>query len=354
MFLASFVLLTEVGFFGPGLVYLLATTVFVLLLFPDKKTKIPFFLTLAFCIFYGLLIQFNLIEVYSKQDIRVIEWIAISSNVLFMSAVLNLMIPLFLSKLESTLEEKLHLLESVRKTNIELNKYIAEVSAKNSELEQFAFIASHDLQEPLRMISSFMDKLKTKYEGQLDEKAQQYIFFASDGAKRMKQIILDLLIYSRASRHAEGKETVDLNELLYEFKGLRRIRISEKKATIISTKLPVLNTYKAAITQVLHGLLDNALKYAKPNTPPIVEIDVIENENEWEFAIKDNGIGIDSEFYEKIFVIFQRLHNRNEYEGTGIGLSVAKRHVEFLGGRIWLESSLEVGTTFYFSLPKNN
>jgi PAS domain S-box-containing protein len=233
-----------------------------------------------------------------------------------------------------------------------LNQYTLELERSNEELEQFAFVASHDLQEPLRMISSFMEQLQRKYGDRLDEKGQKYIHFATDGAKRMKQIILDLLEYSRAGRTTDGEEEVDLNEIVSEFKQLRRKLISEKKASIESNDLPTLNTYKAAITQILHCLLDNALKYSAEGIPPMVNINAIENENEWEFSIKDNGIGIDPQFYDKIFIIFQRLHNKDEYEGTGIGLSVAKRHVEFLGGRIWLESQLGEGTIFYFTIPK--
>ncbi|MEO7924231.1 MAG: PAS domain S-box protein [Chitinophagaceae bacterium] len=236
--------------------------------------------------------------------------------------------------------------------NQTLQQHSLELERSNEELEQFAFVASHDLQEPLRMISSFMDQLKRKYGDQLDSKAHQYIHFATDGAKKMKQIILDLLDYSRATRLTEGKEMVDFNEVLSEFKQLRRKLISEKKATITSKDLPTLNTHKAAITQIFNCLLSNALRYSKADTPPIVEINAVEIENEWEFSIKDNGIGIESQFYDKIFLIFQRLHNKNEYAGTGIGLSIAKRHVEFLGGRIWLHSVPGEGTIFYFTTPK--
>jgi len=233
-----------------------------------------------------------------------------------------------------------------------LKQYTLDLERSNEELEQFAFVASHDLQEPLRMISSFMDLLKRKYGDQLDEKGHQYIHFATDGAKRMKQIILDLLEYSRASRPTEGKENVNLNDVLLDFKQLRRKLILEKKASIQYSDLPVFYTYKASITQILHCLLDNALKYSFPNRAPILEISVIEREQEWEFSIKDNGIGIDNHFFEKIFLIFQRLHNKDEYDGTGIGLSVVKRHVEYLGGRIWLTSELEKGSVFYFIIPK--
>ena len=234
-----------------------------------------------------------------------------------------------------------------------LKQYTHELERSNEELEQFAFIASHDLQEPLRMISSFMDQLKRKYGNDLDDKAHQYIHYATDGAKRMKEIILDLLDYSRAKKPTEGKENVVLTEVVSEFKLLRKKVISEKSAQITSSHLPTLYTYKAVVVQILHCLLDNAIKYSKADTPPIIEIKAVEKEKEWEFSIKDNGIGIDPRFYDKIFVIFQRLHNRDQYDGTGIGLSIAKRHVELLSGQIWLDSVPGEGTVFYFTISKN-
>lgn len=353
LFLTAFVLLKELGNFGPGLAYLLSGTIFSLLLFPGKKTFAPFLFTLILCVAYGFLIHYEVVQIQSNHGDQVLEWFAVSSNVLFMSAVFSMIIPFFFSKLEGILGEKIHLLESVRKSNLELEKSIEEVKTKNLELEQFAFVASHDLQEPLRMISSFMDKLKRKYEDRLDDKALQYIHYSRDGAQRMKQIILDLLLYSSSNRPAELIEEVNLNELVAEYTLLRRKLITEKKATITFDVLPVLQTYKAPITQVFHCLIDNALKYMKENVPPHIEIQAKEKEAFWEFVVKDNGIGIDEQFYDKIFVIFQRLHNRNQHDGNGIGLPVAKRSVEIMGGKIWLKSKMGEGTTFYFTVVKN-
>jgi PAS domain S-box-containing protein len=240
----------------------------------------------------------------------------------------------------------------LQKLNKKLEKHTLELKRSNEELEQFAFITSHDLQEPLRMISSFMELLERKYKDELDEKAIQYIHFAIDGAKRMKQIILDLLLYSRANKPSEKIDEVDLNRILSEYYQLRSKLIEEKNGIINSIHLPSIKTYKAPLTQIFHGLLDNALKYSKINIPPKIEIITTENEFEWEFAIRDNGIGISQKYHEKIFVIFQRLHNRDSLSGSGIGLSIVKRSVEFLGGKIWLESKVGIGTTFYFTIPK--
>jgi signal transduction histidine kinase len=222
VFLAVFFLLKELGNLGPGLAYLLSITVISLLLFPGKQTSLPFIFTLLFCVFYGLLIHYGYVEIQSIKNNQLMEWIAVSSNVVFMSAIFSLLIPFFLSKLEETLSEKMLLLDSVSKMNIELERSIAEIKSKNSELEQFAFIASHDMQEPLRMITSFMDKLKLKLGDQLDDKANQYIYYATDAAKRMRQIILDLLEYLRAGKPTEPMVKVDLNDVLQEYKELRR------------------------------------------------------------------------------------------------------------------------------------
>ena len=252
------------------------------------------------------------------------------------------------------ISERIKSQEELEELNKSLKKYSLELERSNEELEQFAFITSHDMQEPLRMISSFMNQLKRKYGDQLDEKALEYIHYATDGAKRMKQIILDLLQYSRANRPDEEIEEVDLNEILVDFQELRRSLISENEVSIKTDRLPTLKTYRALMTQIFHCLLDNAIKYSKADDKTRIEVKVKEKTEEWEFSIIDNGLGIDPEFHDKIFVIFQRLHNRDEYEGTGIGLPIAKRSVEFLGGKIWLESEVGKGTTFYFTIPKNN
>lgn len=240
------------------------------------------------------------------------------------------------------------------KTKELLKQYTLELERSNKDLEQFASIASHDLQEPLRMISSFMSLLKLKYGHKLDEKGHEYIHFATDGAKRMREIILDLMVFSRANKPPEEKEDVDMNVILSEYKDSRRNLILKKKASITSSDLPTLHTYRGTIDQILHCVIDNAIKYTEPGKAPIVVINVLENEKEWKFSIKDNGIGIDPKFYDKIFGVFQRLHQKHEYEGSGIGLSVTKKHIEYLGGRIWLDSALGEGTVFYFTIPKAN
>ncbi|WP_394908012.1 PAS domain S-box protein [uncultured Mesonia sp.] len=243
--------------------------------------------------------------------------------------------------------------QHLKQLNADLNKRAEELQRSNEELEQFAFIISHDLQEPLRMVNAFMNQLQRRYGEQLDERANQYIHFAADGAQRMKHIILDLLTYSRVGRPTEKLELVDLNEVMADFKHLRRKLIQENKAQLQFPDLPSIPTYKAVITQIFHGLLDNALKYKQPGKPAKIKLTCEEEAQQFVFGVHDQGIGIAPQFFDKIFVIFQRLHNREEYPGTGIGLAMVKKGVQFLGGKIWLASTPGQGTSFYFTLKKN-
>lgn len=244
---------------------------------------------------------------------------------------------------------------ALKKLNEKLEKHAKQLQISNQELEQFAYVASHDLQEPLRMVSSFLSQLEKKYSNQLDEKAHQYIDFAVDGAMRMRQIILDLLEFSRVGKYsdAKSKELVNIQEIIDETQLLLRKRIEEKQATIcVKTKMPEIVSFRAPLLQVFQNLISNSLKYSKEDVPPKVEIRAKSLKNHWQFSIKDNGIGISQEYYEKVFVIFQRLHGKGEYSGTGMGLAIVKKIVENLGGKIWLTGEEEKGCTFYFTVKK--
>jgi PAS domain S-box-containing protein len=242
-----------------------------------------------------------------------------------------------------------HLIE----LNNNLQKHAKELAVSNADLEQFAYVASHDLQEPLRMVTSFLTQLEKKYGDVIDDKGKRYIAFAVDGAKRMRQIILDLLEFSRVGRTEDTNEELDLNELVEEIKILFRKQVEEKKAVIEADRLPVIHAYKTPMRQVFQNLISNALKYTRAEVPCRIHIAVKESEKEWQFEIADNGIGISEEFYDKIFIIFQRLHNRDEFSGTGMGLAVTKKIIENQGGKIWLSSEEGKGTSFYFTILKN-
>jgi PAS domain S-box-containing protein len=241
--------------------------------------------------------------------------------------------------------------------NEDLGRRAAELSASNAELERFAYIASHDLQEPLRMVSSFLQLLQKKYGGQLDAKADQYIHYAVDGAERMKALIMDLLEYSRVGTGKEGFGWVDTAGVMAEVGAVFREKIVAARAQVEIGVLPVVWGDKVQLTQLFQNLLSNALKYQREE-PPVIRIgakavsgDPRAGEGEQrQFFVADNGIGIDPLFFDKIFIIFQRLHNKSDYSGTGIGLAICKKIVERHGGKIWVESDPQRGSVFYFTI----
>ncbi len=230
-------------------------------------------------------------------------------------------------------------------------KFTLELQRSNAELEQFAYIASHDLQEPLRMVASYTELLGERYRGKLDDKADTYIGYAVDGARRMQCLIRDLLDYARVSSQAKPLQPTDSGAVLAGVIALMRGVIESSKTEIVCGKLPTVMADEVQLGQVFQNLINNALKFHGARLPRL-EISVRTVDDHWEFSVEDNGIGIAKENAARIFQMFQRLHTREEYEGTGIGLAIAKRIVERHGGRIWFDSVPGEGTTFHFTISK--
>lgn len=225
-----------------------------------------------------------------------------------------------------------------------------ELRRSNAELEQFAYVASHDLQEPLRMVASYMQLLAERYQGRLDARADKYIGYAVDGARRMQALINDLLALSRVNSRGAEFERIDCNAIIHRVTHDLQMRIRDSSALIECDDLPTVSADPAQLAQLFQNLIGNALKFRSEDQPR-VRITVRQQQNRWLFAFQDNGIGIAPEHAEQIFVLFQRLHSRHKYEGTGIGLSICKKIVERHGGTIWVESELGKGATFKFTLP---
>ncbi len=242
--------------------------------------------------------------------------------------------------------------KSLRSLNEELEKNVEMLANSNLELQQFAFVASHDLQEPLRMISGFMGLLERKYSNVLDAKALEYISFATNGASQMKKIILDLLELSRVGKTTENKTKLEIGDLVQEISQYLKNQILEKNVTIKTNNLPVVDSYKTPLFQIFQNLIGNAIKFARADVASLITVSCRELPDFWEFSVEDNGIGIDPDYFKKVFVIFQRLHVQQEYEGTGIGLAIVKKSVEFLEGQIHLESQRGVGSKFTFTVKK--
>jgi PAS domain S-box-containing protein len=231
-----------------------------------------------------------------------------------------------------------------------LEDYAHKLEVSNDSLEQFAYVASHDLQEPLRTITNFVNMLEEKQAGKLDKDAAQYMDFIVHAAERMKSLIRDLLMFSRVGRNHQT-ERIDCNLLVSTVVADIEDIIRDNEARITIGTLPYIKAGKSEIQELFLNLLTNAIKYRKENIPPRVEIKAVKSGADWLFSVKDNGIGIDPEYSDRIFIIFQRLHNQNKYAGTGIGLATCKKIVELNGGKIWVESEPGQGSTFYFTFP---
>ncbi|MBN1381390.1 MAG: PAS domain S-box protein [Deltaproteobacteria bacterium] len=237
-----------------------------------------------------------------------------------------------------------------KKAEQELAKRTAELARSNAELEQFAYIASHDLQEPLRMVAGFTELLARRYKGKLDSEADEFINFAVDGATRMQHLINDLLTYSRVGTREDPFSSADCRTVLENASANLAVAIEENRAVIKSGNLPVVMGDAGQLMQLFQNLIANAVKF-RSEKPPVIDISVQKQGGEWVFSVSDNGIGIDPQYHESIFAVFQRTPTGKSYAGTGIGLAICKKIVERHGGRIWVTSEPGAGSTFYFTIP---
>jgi PAS domain S-box-containing protein len=239
-----------------------------------------------------------------------------------------------------------------KKSEEHLVQTVGELKRSNDELQQFAYVSSHDLQEPLRMVTSYTQLLAGRYKGRLDSDADEFIAFAVDGCNRMQGLIKDLLAYSRAGTNGKVLHEISAENALKEALANLRATIDQSGAVVTRDALPAIRTDETQLTQVFQNLVGNAIKYRGAEVPHVHVSATKNGGNEWTFSVRDNGLGIDPQYYERIFILFQRLHGRDEFEGTGIGLAICKKILERLGGRIWVESQPEKGSTFYFALPE--
>jgi PAS domain S-box-containing protein len=241
-----------------------------------------------------------------------------------------------------------------KKSEEHLVKTVGELKRSNDELQQFAYVASHDLQEPLRMVASYTQLLAERYKGRLDSDADEFIAYAVDGSNRMQGLIQDLLAYSRAGTNGKALREISSEKALNEGLANLRATIGESGAVVTHDWLPAITTDSTQLAQVFQNLIGNAIKYRSDKIPH-VHISAAKNgDHEWVFSVQDNGLGIDPQYFDRIFVLFQRLHGQAEFKGTGIGLAICKKMLDRLGGKIWVKSQLEKGSTFYFSLPEGD
>ncbi len=255
------------------------------------------------------------------------------------------------NNLENTQRAVLNILDDYSEEKGKVETINNDLSSANKELEQFAYVASHDLQEPLRTISIFVGLLEEKYSGKIDEDTKQYLKFIVNATSKMQNLIKDLLDFSQIGRNISFAAT-DCNDILKEVIANIGATIKVSNAKITSTVLPVVIGNEIELRQLFQNLISNAIKFHKKNSNPEIEITFVEKETEYLFAFKDNGIGLEEQYKDRIFIIFQRLHTATEYAGTGIGLATCKKIVALHNGKIWMESKLGHGSIFYFTIPK--
>jgi PAS domain S-box-containing protein len=241
-----------------------------------------------------------------------------------------------------------------KKAEQHLVKTVLELKRSNDELQQFAYVASHDLQEPLRMVASYTQLLAKRYKGRLDSEADEFIAYAVDGSNRMQGLIQDLLAYSRSGTNGKALREVSSEKALKDALSNLRATIQESGALVTYDSLPAITSDDTQLVQVFQNLVGNAIKYRSAEVPQVHVSATKNGGKDWIFSVRDNGLGIDPQYFERIFVLFQRLHGREQFKGTGIGLTICKKIVERLGGRIWVESQPGAGSNFYFSLPERD
>ncbi len=293
----------------------------------------------------------EIIETAGREGSRCIEWTCAKIDGTEFPA--TILLTRFECAGETILQATVRDITLEKRTEEESRQLVADLDRSNKELEQFAYVASHDLQEPLRMVSSYTQLLARRYKGRLDADADDFIAYAVDGAYRMQRLINDLLAYSRVGTRGKEFEPTDCAAFFDQAIANLKATIGESGAEVTCGPLPTVMADKSQIGQLLQNLIGNAIKYHGAE-PPRVHVSAEQKGDEWVFSVRDNGIGIDPQYAERVFVIFQRLHNREEYAGTGIGLAICKKIVERHGGRIWLESQLGSGATFHFTIPIGN
>ncbi|MEX2566903.1 MAG: ATP-binding protein [Cyclobacteriaceae bacterium] len=349
IYLLAITLLYYMGTFGPGLSYLLGATFIIVMIAEQKYAIISVGVNILICfafsglIYYGYTFSHSELQPYGGYD--AMAWLGVSFNIIILSALSAFIVPKLFNGLQSVIDSK-NILEKRLKHSLDL------VESKNSELEEFAYTASHDLKEPLRMIRSFMGLLKKNYSDELDERANRFIHHAVDGSDKMAKLIDDLLSYSRVGRVNTEIFEVDMNVIVDEIRKSMNVELESRNGTIKYENLPVIRAVPVSMKLLLQNLISNGLKYQEEDSNPEIKIESYESENHYHFRVIDNGIGINEEYFEKIFLLFNRLHGNETYQGSGLGLALCKKIVEQHGGKIGVNSTPGIGSEFFFTIKK--
>ncbi|WP_339816253.1 ATP-binding protein [uncultured Imperialibacter sp.] len=356
LYLLSVSLLYYMGAYGPGLLYLLSTVIFVSLIYSSKLAYWCILINTVICLLFALGMQLQVMDSAMVTIYTPEAWLAVASNQVLLSILFAASIQMLTSGFTQTLEKESSLKENIKNEVIESARLVKELKIKNEEMEQFTYIASHDLQEPLNTILGITEvlKLPSAKSGARDfEKGLDYISFS---VERLKMLIKGLLDYSRIGRQL-AVEQVRCEEVIKNVASDLRSAVSESGAKLIIDEsvrdMDPVAVFPLDFNQLFQNLISNAIKFRSPAVRPVIEVSVKERSDFFEFLVKDNGIGIDKDNLDKIFVIFKRAHSDTSYQGTGIGLAFCKKIVELHGGKIWVESKAGSGSSFYFTISRH-
>jgi len=340
LYFISFMHLYYLGSDGPGLLYLLGVLIFVLISLDRRFGAVAFGINTLICLYFGVAISYGFASHVVMNTYNLNDWIRVSSELIFLSGISVLLIP--------------RLFEGLRTASEQLEQTNRELEAKNEELEQFTHTISHDLKQPLWVICHFIKLLQNNHGNQLDNEAHEYIDNVLEEAQQMRGNIDDLLEYSRVGRKQSTVKKTDLNQLVDEAIHDLHAEIENNEARVQVSDLPTLSIVPVAVKTVFQNLISNGIKYQPEENQPVIKIEAEELEDLWQFSVIDNGIGIDPQYKDEIFAIFNRLHTREEYSGNGMGLALCQKIIEQHGGRIWVESTPGKGSKFFFTIPKNH
>lgn len=329
-----------------GMLYWLISNISVVLLYTKRVTILIGIFNFIVCIFIGIFIKLNYFDLISFRYSDIIEWVIISLNMLFLNIIISILIDHILTKLQ-------HVIYAQIDTRNNLENSVIQLQNKNDELEHMTYVASHDLQEPLRMVTSFLTQLDTKYKDQLDQRGKQYIHYAMNGAVKMREVMLEILAFSKIGMDNSQIELIHLNELVDEVLWMNRKLIQENNSQIIIEQLPDMLGHKILLRTLFTNLISNAVKYKSNARISIVKLTCDIEENDYVFKIIDNGIGIPDEKKDQIFQLFNRGDvNKNQVQGSGIGLAICKKITLLMNGEISVSSVYNEGCTFTVRLPK--
>jgi light-regulated signal transduction histidine kinase (bacteriophytochrome) len=328
-----------------GILYWTIANISISLLYSIKTTIIISLLNAITCLLIGCLIITDQLTWFQLLNIDLSNWIIISLNMLFLNIIISILINQLIQNLQNVIYKEIE-------TSNRLKKSVQLLQEKNEELEHMTYVASHDLQEPLRMVTSFLTQLDKKYKEQLDQRGKQYIHFAMDGASKMRNVMLEILAFSKIGMNDSQQEHIDVNELIDEVLWMNRKLIQENNSQLVIDRFPFIFGYKILLRTLFTNLISNAIKYKSSGRISIIKI-AYELENNFHvFKISDNGIGIHPDKMEQIFLLFNRgdLKN-NQVQGSGIGLAISKKITILMKGEIYVTSELHVGSTFYVKFP---